>query len=119
MKDQRGNAAYLAKTILNTRSTSAHMLFRRYLRLCELLRAGSTKGSTVKAILDASYDGALEARGMHSLQSYREDKPVHDNNAYTITSIYHGGQLKMYTSHPAQLTNPGSRPEYCMTQLNT
>jgi hypothetical protein len=33
---------------------------------------------------------------------------VFDNNAYTVTSIYHGGQLKMYTSHPAQPTSPGN-----------
>jgi hypothetical protein len=55
---------------------------------------------------------------MHSLQSYREDELVHDNNAYTITSIYSDGQLKMYTSHPTQPTSPSGRPEYCMTQLN-
>jgi hypothetical protein len=25
---------------------------------------------------------------------------VYDGNAYTITSTYHDGQLKMYTTHP-------------------
>ncbi len=35
---------------------------------------------------------------IHCNNSYKElnngeDEPVHDNNAYTITSIYHGGQL--------------------------
>lgn len=53
---------------------------------------------------------------MHSLHSYGQEEPVFDNNAYTITSIYHGGQLKMFTSHH---TSPGSRPEYPMHQLNT
>jgi len=61
--------------------------------------------------------GALGARGMHSLQSYGQSNPVHDNNAYTITSIYHGGQLKMFTSHPFQPTSPRGRPEYYMNQV--
>jgi hypothetical protein len=52
---------------------------------------------------------------MHSLQLYREDELVHDNNAYTIILIYSDGQLKMYTSHPTQPTSPESRPEYYMT----
>jgi hypothetical protein len=56
---------------------------------------------------------------MHSLQTYNQDESVYDNKAYTITSIYHGGQLKIYTSHPGQLGNPESRPEYYMNQINT
>jgi hypothetical protein len=67
----------------------------------------------------ACYDGALGARGMHSLLSYGRDEPVSDNNAYTIMLIYHGGTLKIYTSHPTWPTSPGGRPEYCMIQLNT
>jgi hypothetical protein len=82
------------------------------------LAAKGPDGTAAVARRQACYDGALGARGMHSLQSYREDESVHDNNAYTITSIYSDGQLKMYTSHPTQPTSPGGRPEYCMTQLN-
>jgi hypothetical protein len=67
-------------------------------------------GSLVVAEWQASYDGALEARGQLSLQSYKEDKAIYDNNAYMITLIYHGGQLKMYTSHPTQPTSPGGSP---------
>ncbi|KAG9228475.1 hypothetical protein BJ875DRAFT_508482 [Amylocarpus encephaloides] len=83
------------------------------------LAAKGPDGSIAVAGRQASYDGALGARGMHSLQSYGQDEPTYDNSAYTITSIYHGGQLKMYTSHPAQPSGPGSRPEYYMTQINT
>lgn len=54
---------------------------------------------------------------MHSLQSYQQDEPVRDNNAYTITSIYHGGTLKMYTSHVTPPRTPEGRPEYYMHQL--
>ena len=81
------------------------------------LEAKGPDGSLAVAGRQACYDGALGARGMHSLMSYGQDDPAYDNNAYTITSIYHGGTLKMYTSHPTQPTNPGGRSEYCMTQL--
>ncbi|MCJ1245699.1 hypothetical protein MMC30_002903 [Trapelia coarctata] len=74
-------------------------------------------GSLAVAGRSASYDGPLGARGQQSLRSYGQEEPVYDNNAYTITSIYHGGQLKMYTSHPTQPTSPGGRPEYFMNQL--
>lgn len=76
-------------------------------------------GSIAVAGRQASYDGALGARAMHSLQSYGQDESVYDNNAYTITPIYHGGHLKIYTSHPAQPNGSGSRPEYYMTQLRS
>jgi len=56
---------------------------------------------------------------MQSLQSYGQDEPVYDNNAYTITSIYHNGQLQMYTSHVGPPSSPGARPEYHMTQLDS
>jgi hypothetical protein len=75
-------------------------------------------GSAAVAERQACYDGALGARAMHSLQSYGQDKPTYDNNAYVITSTFHNGQLKMYTSHPAQPNGPGTQPEYYMTQIN-
>ena len=54
---------------------------------------------------------------MHSLQSYGQENPFHDNNAYTISSTYHDGTLKMYTSHSIQPTSSGGRPEYYMHQI--
>ena len=57
---------------------------------------------------------------MHSLRSYGEGESAYDNNAYTVTSIYHGGQLKMYTSHPVEGTGPhAGKSEYYMHQINT
>ena len=67
----------------------------------------------------ASYDGALGARGIRSLNLYGQRESVSVNNASTISSIYHGGQLKMFTIHPSQPTSPGSKIEYYMHQLNT
>ena len=52
-------------------------------------------GSLAVARWQACYDGALGARAMHSLQSHGQEELVFDN-AYTISSIYHGGQLKMF-----------------------
>lgn len=82
------------------------------------LTAKGPDGSLAVAGRQACYDGALGARGMHSLQSY-EQEPVYDNNAYTVTSIYHGGALKMYTSHVRPPRTPRGRPEYCMNQLRS
>lgn len=76
-------------------------------------------GSLAVALRQASYDGALGARGIHSLRSFSTGTPtpVFDNKAYTITSVYHGGTLSMYTCHPIQPTSPGARPEFVMTQI--
>ncbi|KKZ68681.1 hypothetical protein EMCG_05716 [[Emmonsia] crescens] len=60
----------------------------------------------------------LEAKGPDgSLASYQHDEPVFDNNAYTVTSTYHGSQLKLYTTHPTAPRDSDDRPEYIMTQL--
>ena len=68
------------------------------------LAAKGPDGSAAVAKRQACYDGALGARGMHSLQSYDQGEPVYDNNTYTITSTYHDGQLKMYPA--ALLSQP-------------
>lgn len=75
-------------------------------------------GSAAVAKRQACYDGALSARGIRELQSFGTDATIaYDNNAYTITSTYHDGQLKMYTTHPNPLTDSESLTEYHMSQL--
>lgn len=59
------------------------------------------------ARLQACYDGALGARGMHSLQSYGQDDTIFDNNAYTISSTYYDGALRLYACHPG--IGPGGK----------
>ena len=81
------------------------------------LEAKDPNGSLAVAGRQACYDGALGARGIQSLQSYGESELVYDDNAYTIASIYHGGTLKLYASHPIRPREPGSNPEYSMHQL--
>ncbi|CRG92847.1 hypothetical protein PISL3812_09918 [Talaromyces islandicus] len=82
------------------------------------LEAKGPDGSASVAKRQACYDGALGARGIHSLQTYGEDEPTYDNDAYTLTSIYHNGQLQMFTSHPSNSAT-SDRPEYYMTQLRS
>ncbi|KAK3187227.1 hypothetical protein K4F52_004131 [Lecanicillium sp. MT-2017a] len=74
-------------------------------------------GSLAVANRQATYDAALGARGYLSLQSYGQTEPTYDNKAYTLTSIYHGGQLKVYSSHPIAPAKSGDAPGYVMTQL--
>ena len=54
---------------------------------------------------------------MYSLMSYEQDDLVYDHSVYTITSIYHDSQFKMYTNYFIQLTSSEGRSEYYMNQL--
>ena len=75
-------------------------------------------GSAAVAKRQACYDGALGARGIHKLRSFEADPTLaYDNKAYTITSTYNDGTLKMYMVHPTQASNVEDSPEYHMTQL--
>ncbi len=76
-------------------------------------------GSFAVAQRQALYDAVLGARGQHELESYGKSKVVYDNKAYTLTCIYHSGQLKMYTIHLIPPTTAGGRPGYVMTQIRT
>ncbi|EFY91610.1 hypothetical protein MAC_02200 [Metarhizium acridum CQMa 102] len=86
-----------------------------------LFQAKGPDGRLSIAIRQASYNGALGARGLHHLQSYKLSEPElkYDNNAYTLTSVYHGGQLKMYTSHPIPPSVHGGKPGFVMTHINS
>ncbi|MCJ1384260.1 hypothetical protein MMC17_007376 [Xylographa soralifera] len=84
-----------------------------------LLAAKGPDGTSAVAGRQACYDGALGARGTQSLQSYGQPEPVYDKNAYTITSTYYAGTLKLFTSHLSQPTGHGGRPEYYMNQLRS
>ncbi|KAJ2972662.1 hypothetical protein NUW58_g9139 [Xylaria curta] len=78
-------------------------------------------GSLAVAERQACYDGALGARGIRSLQmyGYSDAEPIPDNKAYTITSIYHGGTLKIYTSHLLPSAYPRDSWVYIMTQIDS
>ncbi|KAI4156656.1 MAG: hypothetical protein LQ340_000102 [Diploschistes diacapsis] len=84
-----------------------------------VLAVKGPEGSLAVAGRSACYDGALRARAMHALHSYGQQDPFYDGNAYTVSSIYHGGQLKMFTSHPIHPATLGDLPEYITSQINT
>ncbi|KAH9883633.1 hypothetical protein F4778DRAFT_766050 [Xylariomycetidae sp. FL2044] len=81
------------------------------------LEAKGPRGRTDVAQRQACYDGAHGVRAMHSLQNYGNDEQVYDENAYTFSSKYHDGTLKLYAHHLTAPATPGGRPEYHMTQL--
>ncbi|KAK5071432.1 hypothetical protein LTR70_010554 [Exophiala xenobiotica] len=83
------------------------------------LAAKGPDGSLAVATRQACYDGALGARAMHSIRTHQQTRPASEDGAFSITSIYHGGTLKMYTSHCTDTGNSESRPEYHMHQLRS
>ncbi|RSL91660.1 hypothetical protein CDV31_015421 [Fusarium ambrosium] len=74
-------------------------------------------GSAAVAIRQARYDGAIGCRAIHTLQNHGKEEPEYDGNAYTFSSTYHDGQLKLYAHHVAAPTTPEGRLEYHMTQV--
>ncbi|KAI4162736.1 MAG: hypothetical protein LQ342_003623 [Letrouitia transgressa] len=83
------------------------------------LEVKGPSGNLAEAERQALHDGAIGARAIQSLQSYGQDEPIFDNNAYTISLIYHSGTLKMYSHSVAQPNGPGTQPEYYMHQITT
>ena len=76
-------------------------------------------GSAAIKTRQACYDGAIGARGIHALQGYGQAEPIYDNKAYTFSSTYHDGTLKMYSHHPAQPSRPGESPQYYIDEKNS
>ncbi|CAK7235386.1 hypothetical protein SCUCBS95973_009252 [Sporothrix curviconia] len=77
-------------------------------------------GSAAVASRQIRYDGAYGARAMHSLQNYGTEGDLqYDGQSYTISSVYHAGQLQLYAHHPTAPISEGGRPEYHMTQVGT
>ncbi|GJN70045.1 hypothetical protein PLICBS_004097 [Purpureocillium lilacinum] len=83
------------------------------------LEAKGPDGSSAMAQRQACYDGAYGVRAIHTLQNYGETEPRYDGNAYTFSSTYHDGLLKLYTHHVTAPASAEGRPEYHMTQLDT
>ena len=80
------------------------------------VEAKGPNGSSLVALDQACFVGAIGARGIHSLQTYRQE-PSFDPKSYTLTATYHAGQLKMYAHHCSQPNGPGTPLEYYMHQI--
>ncbi|GAB1309932.1 hypothetical protein MFIFM68171_00142 [Madurella fahalii] len=83
------------------------------------LEAKAPRGGADVARRQACYDGAYGVRAVHSLQSYGEEEPVYDGNAYAYSSTYHAGTgtLQLYAHHITAPATPDGQPEYHMTQV--
>ena len=75
-------------------------------------------GSFAVAERRARHVGALAARGMHRLQCLGRTE-AYDSNAYTISAIYYGQFLNLYTHHLTQPEGPGSPPHTHMIALKS
>ncbi len=53
------------------------------------MEAKGPKGSSDVSKRQASQNGVVGARGIHEVRSYVGQETLFNNNAYTITSIYH------------------------------
>ncbi|KAK7912303.1 hypothetical protein PG985_014784 [Apiospora marii] len=76
-----------------------------------ILAVKGPDGSAAVAARQANYDGALGARGIQGVLSYGSSESQNDGNSRVITSTYHSGTLKMFTSHVKHPTHPGGRPD--------
>ena len=79
--------------------------------------AKGLRGTLDVAQRQACYDGALGTRCMHVLQNLGSERKIYDGNAYTITSTYVGGTLKLFLHHITPPEIPGHKPNYHMTPL--
>lgn len=66
----------------------------------------------------ALYNGELVTRTMHNLWRYG-NAAIYNNNAYTITSLYHCGYLQLCTVRPSKPARPGRDTDYQMTLLRS
>ncbi|KAK0718738.1 hypothetical protein B0T21DRAFT_351541 [Apiosordaria backusii] len=76
-------------------------------------------GKPSVATRQARYHGAFGSRAMHSLQNYGAEEAEYDGKAYTFSSTYQDGTLKLYAHHVTAPTTEGGRPEYHMTYLSS
>ncbi|ROV91879.1 hypothetical protein VMCG_09174 [Cytospora schulzeri] len=65
------------------------------------------------------HDGALGARGMHSLQNYEQQTQVYDGNAYTFGVTYHRFQLTIYAIYMTAPSEEGGKPRYDVHEIAT
>ncbi|KAH7176304.1 hypothetical protein EDB81DRAFT_635061 [Dactylonectria macrodidyma] len=81
------------------------------------LEVKSQTGNAAVVRRQACHDGAYGARAMHALQNYGQTEPVYDGNAYTYSSTYFDGLLRLYAHHVTAPATPRRRPKYHMTKL--
>ncbi|KAG5799299.1 hypothetical protein H9Q69_001674 [Fusarium xylarioides] len=83
------------------------------------LEVKGPEGKAAVATRQVRYDGAVGARGMHSLQNYLVEEPQYDRKPHTFSFTYHEGALKKYSHHMTAPMTEGGRPEYHISQIDT
>ncbi|KAG5763567.1 hypothetical protein H9Q72_008331 [Fusarium xylarioides] len=83
------------------------------------LEVKGPEGKAAVATRQVRYDGAVGARGMHSLQNYLVEEPQYDRKPHTFSFTYHEGLLKKYSHHMTAPTTEGGQPEYHISQLRS
>lgn len=81
------------------------------------LEAKAPTSTADVALRQSCYYGAYGARAIHALQNYGNEDPAYDNSAYTFSSTYYDGLLRLYAHHLQAPTTPGGLPEYHMTRI--
>ncbi|KAM4063710.1 hypothetical protein HRG_012505 [Hirsutella rhossiliensis] len=80
------------------------------------LEAKASKGDADVALRQACLDGAYGARAVDA-RSYGKSEPACYGLAYTYSSTYHDGTLKLYAHQAQAPASSGGRPEYHMTKI--
>ena len=75
-------------------------------------------GKLTVAKRQARYYGAIGARAIHSLQNYRENKPLYNGKPYAFSSIYCGSSLQLYAHHVTAPETEGGLLGYHMTMID-
>lgn len=84
------------------------------------LEAKGPSGSLGVAELQSCHDGALFARGAHRVENLGREEDVYDNDARTVSAVYHGaGHLDFHTHHLSQPDGPGTPSRTYMTRLGS
>jgi hypothetical protein len=83
------------------------------------MEAKGPDGKASEAKRQITQDLACGARGMLKMQSYGQNEPVYDGNAYAYGSTIHNGHLQMYAMHPTEPAESDRKPEYHTTQIDT
>ena len=84
------------------------------------LEGKSAGGRWDVAERQAIYDGANGARGILHLQNYGGPTLLYDNNAYTISAVYHprGRAIHFFATHPRPSVEEDDRTDYHFTLID-
>lgn len=108
IRDNKALGVYIVPSVTGSRPCAPNFF----------IEVKGPKGSNEVAENQACFDGAVGARGMHKLQTYNQQVPMYDRRAYTLSTTYHSGILRIYAHHLDQPNGSGTRLEYYMNEFD-